>query len=51
MAPRVRGNLAYQKRRGKVRKTGNGKGVRWALKKKGRLNAIKRPRTDRRFSA
>jgi hypothetical protein len=31
MAPRVRGNLAYLERRGTVVKTGNGKGVRWAL--------------------
>ena len=31
MAPRVRGNLAYQERRGTVLKSGNGKGVRWAL--------------------
>ena len=31
MAPRVRGNLAYQERRGIVLKTGNGKGVRWEL--------------------
>lgn len=31
MAPRVRGNLAYQERRGMVVKTGNGKGVRWSL--------------------
>ncbi len=31
MAPRVRGNLAYQERRGMVLKTGNGSGVRWAL--------------------
>jgi hypothetical protein len=31
MAPRVRGNLAYQERRGMVVKTGNSKGVRWRL--------------------
>ena len=31
MAPRVRGNLAYQERRGMVVKTGSGKGVRWTL--------------------
>jgi hypothetical protein len=31
MAPRVRGNLAYQERRETVLKTGNGKGVRWTL--------------------
>lgn len=31
MAPRVRGNLAYQERRGMVLKSGNGKGARWAL--------------------
>ena len=31
MAPRVRGNLAYQERRGTVIKSGNGAGVRWAL--------------------
>jgi hypothetical protein len=31
MAPRVRGNLAYQERRGMVVTTGNGKGVRWVL--------------------
>jgi hypothetical protein len=29
--PRVRGNLAYLLRMGKVVKTGSGKGVRWAL--------------------
>lgn len=31
MAPRVRGNLAYQERRGMVLKRGNGSGVRWTL--------------------
>ena len=31
MAPRVRGNLAYQERRGTVPKSGGGKDVRWAL--------------------
>jgi hypothetical protein len=31
VAPRVRGNLCYLERRGKVTKTGNGKGVRWQL--------------------
>ena len=31
VAPRVRGNLCYLERRGKVIKTGSGKGVRWAL--------------------
>ena len=31
VAPRVRGNLAYQERRGLVVKTGTGKTVRWAL--------------------
>lgn len=31
VAPRVRGNLTYLERRGKVAKTGNGKGARWAL--------------------
>jgi len=31
MAPRVRGNLAYQERRGMVRKTGSGSGVRWQI--------------------
>jgi hypothetical protein len=31
MAPRVRGNLAYQERRGTVVKSGSGKAVRWSL--------------------
>ena len=31
VAPRVRGSLAYQERRGLVIKTGTGKTVRWAL--------------------
>lgn len=31
MASRVRGNLAYLERRGKVLRTGNGKGVLWSL--------------------
>jgi hypothetical protein len=31
LAPRVRGNLAYLARRGKVFKTGNGQGARWRL--------------------
>ena len=31
MAPRVRGNVAYQERRGMVNKVGSGKSVRWAL--------------------
>lgn len=31
MAPRVRGNLAYLERRGKVSKIGSGVGVRWEL--------------------
>ncbi len=31
MAPRVRGNLAYLERRGKVRKSGEGKSARWRL--------------------
>ena len=31
VAPRVRGNLCYLERRGKVIKTGNGKTVRWGL--------------------
>jgi len=31
MAPRVRGNLAYLERRGKVAKSGKGSGVRWCL--------------------
>jgi hypothetical protein len=29
--PRVRGNLAYQEKRDKVIKTGDGKGARWSL--------------------
>ena len=32
MAPRVRGNLAYQERRETVFKSGNGKTVRWSLR-------------------
>jgi hypothetical protein len=32
MAPRVRGNLAYQERRGTVLKSGSGKAVRWSLR-------------------
>lgn len=32
MAPRVRGNLAYQERRGTVVKSGNGSGARWVLR-------------------
>jgi hypothetical protein len=31
LAPRVRGNLAYQEKRGIVVKGGNGKAVRWSL--------------------
>ena len=31
LAPRVRGNLAYQEGRGKVRKAGRGKSVTWTL--------------------
>lgn len=31
LAPRVRGNLAYQERRGMVVKSGSGKGARWHL--------------------
>ncbi len=31
MAPPVRGNLAYQERRGKVCRTGSGTGTRWAI--------------------
>ena len=31
VAPRVRGNLAYLERRGKVLKTGTGKSARWRL--------------------
>lgn len=31
LAGRVRGNLAYLERRGRVGKVGNGKGARWAL--------------------
>ncbi|MGH6870869.1 MAG: hypothetical protein ACREHE_05115 [Rhizomicrobium sp.] len=33
LAPRVRGNLAYQERRGKVIKAGSGSKVIWALSK------------------
>lgn len=32
LGPRVRGNLAYQERRGKIVKAGRGKAVTWALK-------------------